>query len=464
MNAESKQTLRNVAGVVALRVLETLGSVLLVTLVPKRMGAEEYGQFSLLLSVSLWFSLLSGMGNASVLTRYTPEFVERKDLHGLAKLVSRLLVLRCWGGLGAGASFLVLMLVWLRDIDAVAGAIVAVSVLMRAAANLPFALLLGLNQAARWAVSEVLRRGLLAPVALLGYSMDGLRGVCWGMLGLEVLVFVVGMWWTREYFEWKELRFDRAYIAPYAKFSFAFVIGNLMLALTTRIGGPLVKALEGSYADVAQFSVAYGMYLAGAFGLASIYTAAGAKLSAMQIRGDRDGVRRWVSWMLGASGGLSLIVAALVFLTGGELLEHMLGPQYRGLGRQVEVLCLAGVLTAPGMLARVVTVSLGEGELNARGSVLQLVLFVLVSAALFPWLGVLSVAWGVVAGTVGINVLMSLGLRESGVFPMAGWLQLMAIGAVAAPVLWVESLWWPERWMLFSAVVVAGMLRSYWKR
>ncbi len=440
MTAETRKTLTHAAGVALMRVVEAGGGVMLITLIPRLMGPQVYGQFALLHSVSLWFSLLSGLGNTSVLTRYGPEFLERGDREGLTRLASVMLVWRGLGGLGATAAFLALAWIWLGDLDWRVILMMGISVGVRSVANLTYALSLGLNEAAKWGVSEMCRRGLLAPVSWIGFQWDGLRGAAAAFLLLEVFVLLLGLWWRRDCLDGKYLKVDLEYLRPYLKYGAGFVGATLLFTLYTRAGGPLVKVLSSRYEDVAQFSVAFGIYLTAAYAMVAVFQAMAPKFTTLELRGDKAALRRWTSRLLAISAVVGVAGAAGAWIHARPLAVWALGKQYADVGELMMLLGLAGLVMAPGLLGKVLVVSLGEWKVNLIASLQQLLMFVLLSAVMYPAWQVRGVAVAVVASTLANSLFMAWGLRESGVFGIGKWAMIVGLGMICAPLIWVWGL------------------------
>src|SRR5262245_61212560 len=100
------------------------------------MGPVTYGEFALIYTMSLWFSLLGGMGAVSMMSRFVPEFQERRDDAGLRKLLGGMMLLRIGTGILGAFAYFLLASVWLRSLNRVAIVLVAASVSVRAVGNL----------------------------------------------------------------------------------------------------------------------------------------------------------------------------------------------------------------------------------------------------------------------------------------------------------------------------------------
>lgn len=65
--------------------------------------------------LSIWFVLLSTLGFTQVMGRYGPQFVSQEK--SLQKFFGRLLTVRLGGGALAAGLYLLLTVLWLRDLD-----------------------------------------------------------------------------------------------------------------------------------------------------------------------------------------------------------------------------------------------------------------------------------------------------------------------------------------------------------
>ncbi|MEP7366703.1 MAG: oligosaccharide flippase family protein, partial [Acidobacteriota bacterium] len=275
LNDESRQTLRQAAGLGLQRALQLAMGFLFAALIPRRMGPQVYGQFSTMVTMSLWFSLMSGLGAVSLMTRFVPEFLAREDREGLKKLASNLMTLRLANGLMGAVVYLIIGAIWLKDLDQMAIIFVAISIAARTVANLPFTLFLGQNRAARWGASDLLRRVLTFPFVFCGYIADGLRGAGAGLLAVELSVLALGLWWGSEFLSLRLMKIDREFLRPYLRFSAAFFVSNVMLMLFSQGGTTLVRFVSGDYAEAGFYTIAFGAYLVGTQGVWRLLTAFG---------------------------------------------------------------------------------------------------------------------------------------------------------------------------------------------
>lgn len=460
-SAESRQTIRQAAGLLAQRALQVAMGFLFASLIPRRMGPQVYGQFSTMVTMSAWFSLMSGLGAVSLMTRFVPEFLARDDRQGLRKLASNLLTLRLGNGLLGAIVYLSLGAIWLKDLDQVAIAFVALSIVLRTAANLPFTLFLGLNKAAQWAVSDLMRRLLLFPLVFAGYVISELRGAGAGLFLVELIVLLAGFWWGREYLSLRLMKLDRAFLRPFLGFSAAFFLSNVLIMLFQQGGTTLVRFVSGDYAEAGFYTLAFGAYLAGVQGVWKLLTAFGPLLSSLHARNEIDELEAWVGRLLNTLAIGSVVVAALVYALSGPLVRAVLGPGFEPVAGLLPVLAIAGLAVAPSGVARLLAVTYKEPSSSITGAALQLTAFLGLGFAVIPRMGSRGACWVVVASVVLFACYSTWHMRRLLPYSLRRWLRVMALGALLSPILWTWPLSLPGeaigRACLFTAAFLAAL-------
>jgi len=452
----SSQTMRQAGGLLLQRILELAAGFFTVALIPRAMGPDLYGQFSLVHTLSLWFSALSGMGAVSMMTRFVPEFIHRGDHAGLRKLAGGMMTLRMLNAIVAASVYFVLAFFWLRNMDAGTHVIVAVSIGIRTAATLPFTLFLGLNQTARWGVAELLRRLLMFPLVYTGYIAAGLRGACAGLLLIEAIVLALGLWWARDLLSWRGLRVDRTFLLPFIRFSAAFFVGNALIMMFQHGGEPLVKLLSGQYAEVGYYSIAFGAYLTGAHAVWKVLNAFGPLFSTLSARGEIDELKTWVERVLKLYAIVSVLAAAFAYACGPLFFRLVLGPGFEPVAPLIALLGIAGLWFGPGGIARLLAVTYNEPISSITGAALQLVAFGGLSAILVPRQQSQGACIAAIAATALFTAYCTWHIRKSLMYSMRQWGLVILVGAACSPLLWGWSGPGPLRYALFAVVFLAS--------
>lgn len=374
---EASAALRNAGWVAAQRGLQIVIGVVFALLVPRLMGPEVFGEYALVTSVSLWFTLISGLGVASMMTRTVPGFVDRGDMAGLQKLVSSLLVLRVGTGVIAGALYLALTTFWLREVDIVALAFMAGSVFCRATGSISFALFLGLNQAGRWGFGEMLRRALQLIFVLLGFGAAGFRGACAGWFAANAAVLLAGLWMSRAYlrFRWTAILPDRQFLTPILRTGAYFAGGGILLSISERTGEALVHLTNQNFVEVGYFGVAYAMYSAGAQGLWHVAVAFAPVLILWNGRGEHQSSRQWVERLLAWMTVAAVMALIAVLLVGDLAVGTLFGVRFQPAARNLLPLAVAFLALAVGNIGRLQALVDNRPGVSAMASGIELVTF-----------------------------------------------------------------------------------------
>ena len=433
MIAREHTAVRNLGLLLILRGLLVAGGVVVAAVVPRLMGPTGYGQVALLVALSFWFTLAASLGFTQVMGRHVPHFGQTGDDKGLRAFFGNLLAIRMAAGLLAAGLYLAATTTWLRDLDAVAMAILAGAVFVRAPAGLFFSFYLGLNQAARWGIADIVRQWGTLAFMLPGYLLSGLRGAALGVLLAELVVLLVGLIGARPFLTWAAIRIDLHGVAPYLRLGLIFYVGDLVLAAFERSGEALVRATCGDYAEVGFFGVAYSAYLTAAVGLPQIALAFAPLLTILRLEGDRVAVRLWIERLLKwqALGSVVMVLAAV--LIGRDLVPLVLGSAYRPVAANL-------ILLATGLVALSLTSAANLSALTHDRPAVALVAAVLRLGTF--WLLGLSFAgrwgsWGASLAVLGAVVaqagFFTWRMRRVVGYSLRRWAWVVGLGVIFLP-------------------------------
>jgi O-antigen/teichoic acid export membrane protein len=457
---DARHTLRQVGGLAVQRVFEVAAGMLFVSVIPRYMGPESYGKFSLLYSMSLWFALMGGMGAVSMMVRFVPEFRERGDEAGLRRLMGGMLALRMVNGCLGGIAYIFLAMWWVGSNDVIALVAMAAGISVRTAGNLSYTLFLGLNQGARWGMAETLRRTLVLPTVLAGYYLSGIRGACLSILAVELVVLLLGLWWARDYILWSNLRIDREFLRPYLRFSTAFFASNLLLVLFQQGGGPLVHLVSGKFAEAGFYTIAFSAYLAVTQATWRLVNGFGSFFSSLRAKSEIEVLTQWVERLLKLFAVIAVMGLAATHTLAGPVVRLALGPQFEPVTAQLLVMSFAGLWFGPAALARILAVVYNQPRVSFVGAIAQLAVFAGLCVVLVPR----DPNWGasiaaLVATTVfAINGIVSM--RQVIRFSMRRWGMVMLLGMVCSPLVWMWSGNAVLRLAVFSATFLTLLIAT----
>jgi O-antigen/teichoic acid export membrane protein len=434
---DAQSSVRNAGLLLAQWTFHVAGAAAFAILVPRMMGPEVFGQYSLLTAIAMWFAFLSGLGALSVLTRTVPQLVAAGDRAGLERLVTSLVTLRSMSGLFTATSYglLVTLAFGFRDWPSVA--LVAAAVWTRTAANICFALFLGLNRAARWGIGDLVRRWLILAFVVIGFPIAGLRGACAGFLLANVIVLVLGFAQAWPYLHWKQLDLSRRYLAPFIRTGTSFAAGNLLIAMVQRSGEAVLTLSARNFVEVGYFGAAYAIYLT----LAQALWQANISFAPLLIKqvhaGDTALARMWLGrilkWMLIA---VSMVAASLLVL-GRDLVPLLLGPAYVRVGTILVPLALALFSLAVGSVGRLAALTVDRPRILVTAAALELAIFWTVGLLFAPRGGSLAVCIAAALASASYTTWITWRVRREIQYPYEAARRVGVLALIFVPLIWV---------------------------
>lgn len=460
---EARRTVRNAGMLLAQRGLHLVAATLFALLVPRLMGPELFGRYSLLTSVSMWFALLSGLGAVSLMARTVPQFAVARDMLGLRKLVTNLLVLRASTGIFTATTYFLVIAFALGERDWRAAAFVAGGVFCSTVGNLCFSLFLGLNQAARWGMGDLLRRVLTLVGVLLGFPIAGLRGACVGFFAANVVVLIVGLAGAWRYLLWSSLDLRRSYLAPFLRTGTSFAAGNLLLALTQRSGETVVRLGTADFVQVGFYGAACSIYLTGAHALWQGAVAFAPLLMTLLHEGDAAAVASWLERILKWMTIVASMAGIATLLLGEDLVSLVLGHAYQPVIASLRPLSLALFAVAVSSVGRLSALVVDRPGLSATAAGVELVTFWGLGSVLASRSGAEGMAIAALIGTTLYGAIITW--RMWGLLPYSprSALSAAALALILVPVVALRGNWWTNT-LLFALSVTAYAGLLLWRR
>jgi O-antigen/teichoic acid export membrane protein len=441
MRIEAQTTLQNVALLLAQRGAQIVTGLFFAVMVPRLMGPDTYGRYTLVTSLCIWFVFASALGFTQVIGHYVPLFLLKGDRDRLQALFGSLLAARLLSGVAAAGLYLLLTRLWLQDIDPLVLFLVAGTVFVRAITDLLFAFFIGLNQAARWGMRLVLRGWASLLLVLIGFYWGELRGAVLGLLMAELVVLSVAVRWSRGYLPWSRLRLQPRQMAPYLRFGLLFFAGDLLLAAFRRSGEVMIRVGSRDYAEVGYFGLAFDIYLASALAIPDLTLAFAPLFSSLLAQGATDELRQWIERLLKsiAAGGMAVIFGVL--LLGNDLVPAVLGPAYRPVATNLLPLALAIPTIALSSAARLLVLVYGQPQPALAAAGVRLAAF----WGLGPLLIDRQASWGgslsVLAASVLYAAYFTWRTQHVQRYSLRSWALALVLGGLFLPLVWLRASW-----------------------
>ncbi len=441
MSAEGQQTVRNAGLLIGQRGFHVAGALLVAILIPRLMGPEIFGKYTLITSLSMWFALFNSLSSAQIMGRFVPQLAREENPASLQKFLGNLFVVRLGNGVLAGAAYLLLTVLWFPELDRVALAFIALTVLFRTSGKLVFAFFLGLNQAAHWGAGEILRQWLSLAGLLPGFYFGGLRGACLGIALAEFCVLLVGILLARSYLVWSHLRLDRRYLAPFLQFSIAFFASNLLLTVAQRSGELLVRLASGDYVQVGYYGVAYKAYFLAAQTIWQLTMAFSPLVTSLRVQGNDEAIGRWIERLLKALAVSGVVASFGALLLGEALVVLVIGKNYQPVATNLLFLAPALLAYALASAARLLALTYDRPRFALEAAAIQVVGFAGFGFPLAARYGSAGACLAMLLSVAAYAAYFIWRMRGVRWLSLKGWAMPILLGLLFLPLAWLRSSW-----------------------
>jgi O-antigen/teichoic acid export membrane protein len=433
MIAREQSAVRNAGVLLALRGIQIAGGLVFAALVPRLMGPQGYGQVSLLVALSMWFTIVAGLGFTEVMGREVPRYTQTGDRDGLRKLIGRLLAIRVSVGFLSAGAYVLVTTIWLRDLDKMAMVLLSLAVCIRAPAGFFFSLHLGLNRADRWGLAEIVRQWGYMAFMLPGYLVGGLRGAALGVLLAELVVFSVGFVGTRSHLAGIAFRLDLKGMAPALRFGLVFYASDLLVAAFERSGDILLRSLGGDYAQIGYLRVAYSAYATIAIAVPRIAIAFMPLLTMLCLEGDRRAMREWLERLLKWLGVGSMLVVLGAVLVGNDLVPLVLGREYRPVGPNLMALAFALLGLSLTSVANLAALTFDRPAMALVSAGVRLLAFWVLGIFLVARFGSLGACLSVLGAMLAQAGFFTVAMRRVAGYSLRRWFLVVTLGGLFLP-------------------------------
>jgi O-antigen/teichoic acid export membrane protein len=356
------------------------GSLLMVVVAPRLLGAEDYGRLAFLLALAYLGQILGDFGTLDVFGRFVPGMgeAEAQRLY-MRTLAFKLPVSLVCGALTAGAALLLAS--WVEP--AWAG-LIGLSVALRIVAWAPFQFALGVNRVGAWMTEQAWRSWTLLAGLLLFFPVLGFSGALLALLSMEAIFCALGLMWARAYWLRAELRWDWGYFKPFVVAGLGFFLANLTAVALYRSGPVLVEALTGQTAQAGYIDLAIGLFLMAYVTVSQFAQSLIPTLSGYRAAGQMAELRR----LLGSFMRIGLLVtglgAALVWLLAGWGALLLFGPAFAPAAEAMRWISLGMPLAVLAWSGNIIATVTGRGGAKFAASLAALLVFLAAALLLIP--------------------------------------------------------------------------------
>lgn len=405
---------RALAGSAAAKLIEALTLAGLVLLVPRALGAGDYGAFAVALAVATGIATATGIGGPALFARVLAALGEDARREAAGALVRRLARARVTvlvvlaGAVAVGAATAP------RDVSALQVALVGGAALLGAAATLLSQLALGLERTAAWSLRYPLENGVIVGAALLLYPIAGIDGAIAAIPLGALAALALGLTGA-----WPELHRARAGVALPAgvlRFARLQACSGTLTQIVHRGAAPACALLGATGAATGQAAIAAGAALAITY--AVLQTTLVALPGAVRaFAHDRAGAEASLRRVAALCAAVVVPACALLALFAEPLLGVALGDDFRPATDPLRIALAAAALAPLWAWATQLAALRARPEAALGGAALGALSFIWVAALALPGAQASGAAAamlaGVAAATAGTFAALRIAERET---------------------------------------------------
>lgn len=380
--------LRSLSAVSLNKVVQVAGLVATVALVPRLFGAEDYGRFAFVLSLSYLGQVLGDFGTLDVLGRFVPGMTSGEA----GRLYMRTLAFKVMVGAACGiitAGVALALAPWMTWVWA---GLTGLGVALHIVAWVPFQFALGLNRVGTWMAEQAWRQWALLLLLLALLPLWGLGGALLAVLVMEIIFCGLGVWWVRDYWRGADLRLEWPYLAAYVRFGLTFFLANLATVALYRSGPALVELLTGDSKQTGYFNLALGLFLLGYITVSQFAQGLIPLLSSLRAAGQMGQVRQWLRNFVSYGWWLSCLGVLAVWLLADGVVPLIFGPDFAGAAASLKWISLGMPLATLLWAGNVLATVMGRGQVKFGAALAALLTFSGVALGLVPHYGAAGAA------------------------------------------------------------------------
>jgi O-antigen/teichoic acid export membrane protein len=435
----TQRTVRNSGLLILQNALQIVAGILFVIWIPRLMGAQDFGRYSLLSSLAIWFVFFSTLGFKQIMSRFVPELVKEKNETLLMEFFGRILTVRLIAGLVFSSLYLIITMVWLQDLPPQLLVFLAGALLFRVLSNPLYLLFLGLNRADRWGLGDLIRRWLSLIFMIPGFLIWGLNGACLAVCLTEMILFFIGMIWIKLTVIRPVFRLDIKLLKPYLKFGLVFYFSTIFLSAFWYSGDSMVKIFTSTYTQVGYFGLGRNIYFALSLIMSQLTVGFVPLLVHMKLESQNREISKWVGNLITVlTIGAVYVVYGILFL-GDDLVTRILGTEFSSMTHQFLPFALTLVVTAVSSVYFTLTMVFDKSRISLQAAVIQLLVF----WGLGPWLVMemqgLGAAYSILIASFLYGLFFVLRLRRFVGFPFIKWSKLIILSAVFIPLIFFRD-------------------------
>lgn len=412
------------------KVTEYIGLILFLAVIPRSMGAEEYGNFALILALVGMCVLVGALGGVAMFGRFVPKFYADNQPEKVNALFTQLFVIRLVLALPMMILLPYILSILRPDISSEVRMAAVVAYFFGTVSMSCFQLFYGQNRMGRWLFHDASSRLLLVILLAVYWRDFDLKNAVYCLAVVEFILVCPALFLARKYFDFQSAIVQTSTLVSHLKFGLTFFASNLLLMVVWRSGEVLIVSFSGESEQVAFYNLANSVFLALNALFAQIGTILIPSVSALHASGLHGKKEKWLGFYLKYITVATFLALIVISAIGEQVLALLLGQGFTEVTTNLLIISISLLplnLVRLGIITSVVHDKLRENFLMAG---VAMVSFLVSAIFLTPEMGARGVSVSVVISAFSSAIFACWHLKLASTVLLADFGRIVLLGFV----------------------------------
>lgn len=253
ISTDIRKTIGNLSSSYFVRFLRYPFLIVYILVVPRMLGASDYGKLALIISIVMLTSEIMTLGNTPVIGRFLPEYLIKKKTKKLDQLLSGYFILEFILIVIVSITGLLLFFFFQPAKGELFYIIIFLSVATEIFSSLFFSILYGLNYVGKSSSKNFFRTFFRLIFILVLYPVYGFNGALFSLLITPILSGIYAVYFVKKNLRFKIRKPVLKEFIPKLKFGIIIFIPTLLFLFQQQIGPIFLKSFSFGNKEIGYF-------------------------------------------------------------------------------------------------------------------------------------------------------------------------------------------------------------------
>lgn len=410
---DAKKTAGNLSSSLLVRIARYPFLAIYIVIIPRMLGTSDYGRLAFVISIIMLSQGILTLGTYPVFGRFFPEFIVKKEIPKLEKLLSAYLILEFVISFILALVVIILyFILQIAEYNFLSYLIIYFALISEIFSGIFFAVLFGLNYVGKSNTINLFRTVFRLIFLLVFYPLFGFEGA---LLALLVTPILSGLFAFYSFNKVLKFRIQKPVInefVPKLKFGIFIYAPTFLFLFQQQIGPVFLKTFSFGNNEIGFFDLANQGFLV-LYGLVAASFETLIPISSKFQTTEKEGKSiNWLFMLFRYVFPILLIIISGFYLFGKESILLILGKEYLNI-YSIAILVLSSIpIWVIGQLGYVRSVSLSKAKPYLLSTIYSTIIFIIVGIFLVKNMGAMGVALDIFLSAITFSVSMLLSYKE----------------------------------------------------